>query len=64
MSQKMTRIYPHYYQDDGTWEFNANEWKDDTKSCELPTALVKEYKETQKRLTELSAQIKDLVPFY
>lgn len=58
-SETMT-VYPHYWQDDGVWEFDANGWKPGIKPVEMPRALVEKYKACLATLASLSGRIRSL----
>lgn len=55
----MMKVCPHYWMDDGSWEFDANEWKDDAEFFEIPDDVVENYKRAQRNLEAASAAVRE-----
>lgn len=55
------KVYPHFWQDEGTWAWGRNDWREDAKAVDVPKALIDEYAEVLRRKAELNAQIRAVV---
>ncbi len=53
------KVYPHYWIDDGRWEFTANEWKENAQEVDIPDEVLKEYEAATERFNKASKAVAD-----
>jgi len=55
----MAKVYPHWWHDDGTWDFDANTWKTGAQECEVPDELLENYKAAQAQLYKATQAVSE-----